>query len=112
MGQKRASQRKYPPELKERAVRLVFETIEQQNGERHGVITRVAKQLGVGSTETLRNWVRQAEVDGGLRAGVTTADRQRLVELEKENRELRRSNEILRTASAFFAAELDRPRTR
>lgn len=107
MGQTHASQRRYPPELKERAVRLVFERIEQQNGVRHGVITKVARELGIGSTETLRNWVRRAEVDGGLRAGTTTADRQRMTELERENAELRRSNEILRTASAFFASMSD-----
>jgi transposase len=73
--------------------------------------SRVADQLGI-NRETLRNWVRQAEVDGGLRPGVTTAEQQRIVELEREVRELRRANEILKAASAFFAAELDRPRTR
>jgi len=82
---------------------MVLETIA---GERHGVVGRVARQLGVG-TETLRNWVRQAEVDGGRRPGVATQDRQRIVELERENRELRRANEILKAASAFFARELD-----
>ena len=81
----------------------VFET-----GERQGVIGRVARQLGVG-TETLRNWVKQAEIDGGQRAGKATDDGRRIAELEKENRELRRANEILRTALAFLAAaELDR----
>jgi transposase len=99
------TQRRYPPELRERAVRMVFETI-KETGQRHGVVTRVGLQLGIGS-ETLRHWVRQAEIDGGLRAGVTTDDRQRIAELEKENRELRRANEILKSASAFFAAELD-----
>jgi transposase len=84
---------------------MVFETI-KETGQRHGVVTRVGLQLGIGS-ETLRHWVRQAEIDGGLRAGVTTDDRQRIAELEKENRELRRANEILKSASAFFAAELD-----
>lgn len=59
--------------------------------------------------ETLRNWVRQAEIDGGARPGTTTSDAQRLAELERENRELRRANTILKQASAFFAAELDRP---
>ena len=97
------AQRRYPPELRERATRMVLETIA---GERHGVVGRVARQLGVG-TETLRNWVRQAEVDGGRRPGVATQDRQRIVELERENRELRRANEILKAASAFFARELD-----
>jgi transposase len=99
------SQRRYPPELRERAVRMVLETIEQ-TGERFGVITRVARQLGVGA-ESLRSWVRQAEVDGGRRPGVTTEERRRITELERENRELRRANEILKAASAFFARELD-----
>jgi transposase len=85
----------------------VLETFEQ-TGERHGVIGRIARQLGVG-TETLRNWVNQAEIDGGGRPGLSTEDKARIAELEKENRELRRANEILKTASAFFAAaELDR----
>ncbi len=99
------SQRRYPPELRERAVRMVQETIEQ-TGERFGAITRVARQLGVGS-ESLRTWVRQAEVDGGRRPGVTSEERRRIAELERDNRELRRANEILKAASAFFARELD-----
>ena len=85
---------------------MVFETIEQC-GERNGAVTRVARNLGIG-TESLRQWVRQAEVDKGARAGLTTEERRRIVELEKENRELRRSNEILKSAAAFFGAELDR----
>jgi transposase len=84
---------------------MVQETI-QQTGERFGVITRVARQLGIG-TESLRGWVRQAEVDGGHRPGVTSEERRRIAELERENRELRRANEILKAASAFFARELD-----
>jgi len=84
---------------------MVQETIEQ-TGERFGVITRVARQLGVGS-ESLRGWVRQAEVDGGRRPGVTSQERRRIAELEGDNRELRRANEILKAASAFFARELD-----
>jgi transposase len=99
------AQRRYPPELRERAVRMVQETIEQ-TGERHGVITRVAHQLGIGS-ESLRGWVRQAEVDGGQRPGVTTTEQQRIAELEREVRELRRANEILKAAASFFARELD-----
>jgi transposase len=102
--------RKYPDELRERAVRMVFE-VRQQTGERIGAIARVADQLGI-NRESLRNWVRQAEVDGGQRPGVTTAEQRRIAELERENRELRRANEILKAASAYFAAELDRPRTR
>ena len=99
------SQRRDPPELRERAVRMVLETIEQ-TGERLGVITRVARQLGIG-TESLRGWVRQAEVDGGRRPGMTTAEQQPITELEREVRELRRANDILKAASAFFARELD-----
>ena len=99
------SQRRYPPELRERAVRMVLETMEQ-TGERFGVITRVARQLGVGS-ESLRTWVRQAEVDGGHRPGITTEERRRIAELELDNRELRRANEILKAAASFFARELD-----
>lgn len=75
---------------------------------RSGALRRVGEQLGI-NPETLRNWVQQAEIDQGHRPGVTTAEAQRIAELERENRELRRANEILRTASAFFAAaELDR----
>jgi transposase len=99
------SQRRYPPELRERAVRMVLETIEQ-TGERFGAITRVARQLGIGS-ESLRGWVRQAEVDGGTRPGVTSEERRRIAELEREVRELRRANEILKAAAGFFARELD-----
>jgi transposase len=84
---------------------MVEETI-KQTGERHGVVTRVAVQLGLGS-ETLRHWVKQAEVDNGQRPGVMTKDQQRIGELEKENRELRRANEILKAATSFFARELD-----
>ena len=98
--------KKYPPELKERAVRMVFETIEQ-SGERQGAVSRIARQLDIGD-QSLRNWVAQAEIDRGQRAGLTTEERRRLVQLEKENRELRRSNEILKSAAAFFGAELDR----
>jgi len=77
--------------------------------EDHGAIARVARQLGVGA-ESLRNWVKQADVDAGRRPGLTSEERAELVALRKENRELKRSNEILRRASAYFAqAELDRP---
>ena len=99
------SQKRYPPELRDRAVRMVLETMEQ-TGQRVGVITRIARQLGIGA-ESLRGWVRQAEVDGGRRPGLTTAEQQRIAELEREVRELRRANEILKAASAFFARELD-----
>jgi transposase len=102
---KHPSQRRYPPELRERAVRMVREAI-AEGGESFGVVTRVARQLGIG-VESLRNWVKQAEVDGGQRPGVTTEERRRIAELERENRELRRANEILKAAASFFARELD-----
>ncbi len=92
--------------MRERAIRLVAETIAEQ-GERHGAVTRVARELGIG-TESLRTWLRQAEIDAGQRPGLTTEERERLKALERENRELRCANEILKSASAFFAAELDR----
>ena len=99
------SQKRYPPELKARAVRLALETMEE-TGERQGVVGRVARQLGVG-VETLRTWVKQAESAGGRRPGAPTEQQRRLAELERENRELRRANEILKAAAAFFARELD-----
>jgi transposase len=102
--------RKYPQELRDRALRMVFE-VRQQTGGKPGAIARVADQLGI-HREALRGWVRQAEIDGGQRPGVPTAEQRRIAELERENRELRRANEILKAASAYFAAELDRPRTR
>ncbi len=103
---KHPAQKRYPAELKERAVRLVLETIEQ-TGTRQGVVGRIARQLGIG-VETLREWVTRAEVDGGRRPGVPTEQQRRLAELERENRELRRANEILKSAAVFFGAELDR----
>jgi transposase len=106
--QNHPSSRRYPPEVKERAVQLVLTTIDQ-NGERHGVVSRIARQLDIGP-ETLRHWVRQAEIDGGRRPGTTTTEHERIAELERENRELRRANQILKEASVFFASELDRPR--
>jgi transposase len=85
--------------------------LREQTGQRSGTVARVAEQLGI-NKETLRNWINQAEVDQGQRPGIPTVERQRIAELEREVRELRRANEILKAASAFFAAELDRPRTR
>jgi transposase len=96
---------KYPEELRERAVRMVL-AVREQSGEKHGVVTRVARELGVGA-ESLRSWVRQAEVDSGRRGGTTTADAERIAALEREVRELRRANDILKAASVFFATELD-----
>ena len=101
-------QKRYPPDLRERAVRMVLEDRAADPTDT-GIITRISGQLGCGA-ESLRNWVKQAQIDAGDRPGITTDERQRIAELEKENRELRRSNEILRRASAYFAqAELDRP---
>ena len=105
-----SAQRRYPPELRERAVRMVFEEIEE-SGESFGVITRIARQLDIGP-ESLRSWVRQAQVDGGARPGPTTDEARRVKELERENRELRQANEVLKSAARFFAAELDRRSTR
>ena len=100
---------KYPDEMRERAVRMVQE-IRRETGESHGVITRVARELGVG-TESLRGWVNRADIDSGTRPGTTTDERVKLRELERENKELRRANDILKAASVFFATELDgRPR--
>ena len=96
---------KYPDELRQRAVRMVLE-VQAETGEKHGAVTRIAKQLGIG-TESLRQWVNQAEVNAGRRPGTTSADATRIAELERENRELRRANDILKAASIFFATELD-----
>mgnify|MGYP001818582865 FL=1 len=99
--------RKYSVELQQRATRMALEARRDPESSR-GAITRIADQLGV-HPEALRSWVRQAEVDGGVRPGTTTEDATRIAALEREVRELRRANEILRTSAAFFAAaELDR----
>jgi len=99
--------RRYSPEEKAQAVRLVRQ-LRKELGTPYGSIQRVAEQIGCG-TESLRSWVRQADVDEGVEPGVTTAEAKRIRELEQENRELRRANDLLKKASAFFAAELDRP---
>jgi transposase len=100
---------RYSPEVRERAVRMVHD-IEQDYDSQWAAIRAVAEHLGC-STEGLRRWVRQAETDQGRREGLTTSERERLTELEREVRELRRANTILRQASAYFAAaELDRQR--
>lgn len=98
---------KYPDERRERVTRMAVEA-RLDPVTRAGAFRRVGGQLGIHS-ETLRNWVRQDEIDEGHRPGTTISDAERLAELEKEVRELRRANAILRSASASFAAELDRP---
>ncbi len=102
-----AAPRKYPEELRERAIRMAVD-LRRDPATRTGALRRVGDQLGI-NPETLRNWVQQAEIDEGHRPGVTTDEAKRIAELEREVKELRRANEILKTASAFFAqAELDR----
>jgi transposase len=99
--------RRYSDQEKAQAVRLVRQ-LRAELGTDHGTVQRVARQLGYG-VESVRSWVRQADIDEGVMAGTTTADAERVKRLEQENRELRRANAILKSASAFFAAELDRP---
>jgi transposase len=99
--------RRYTPEEKARAVRLVRQ-LRKELGTKHGTIQRVADQIGCG-VESLRTWVKQADIDDGAEPGITTGEARRIKELEQENRELRRANDLLKRASAFFAAELDRP---
>ncbi len=99
--------RRYSPEEKAQAVRLVRQ-LRKELGTSQGTVVRVAEQLGYG-VESVRLWVRQTDIDSGDAAGMSSADRAKMKSLEQENRELRRANEILKRASAFFAAELDRP---
>ncbi|WP_425299416.1 IS3 family transposase [Nocardia cyriacigeorgica] len=105
---KSVSSKRYPPELRERAVRMVAE-IRDQHSTEWAAMAAVAELLGIGSTETVRKWMRQAQVDAGSRAGVTSEESAELKRLRRENAELKRANAILKTASAFFAAEIDRP---
>src|SRR5664280_1103326 len=106
MTSDKATTRRYPPELKERAVKMVQE-LRAQDPRDKTVISRVARQLGVGD-ESLRSWAKQAEVDAGNRPGLTTEEQAELKRLRKENFELRRANDILQSAATFFGAELDR----
>jgi transposase len=102
-----APPKKYPDELRERATRMVVEA-RQDPAAATGAIKRIADQLGI-HPEALRTWVKRAEIDAGDRPGTTSSDTERVARLERENRELRRANQILRSAASFFAAELDRP---
>ena len=97
--------KRYPAEVRERAVRLVMEHRREYPNE-WAAICSISQKCGM-TAETLRKWVRQVEVDGGRRPGVSSEEAQRIKELERENKELRRANEILKAASAFFARELD-----
>ena len=98
--------RRYSPEEKAAAVRMV-KTLRVELGTEHGTVQRVASQLGYG-IESVRAWVKQADIDEGHVPGLTTSDAARLKALEQENRELKRANEILKRAASFFGAELDR----
>lgn len=103
-----AAPRKYPEELRERAIRLVLDAKTEPGNSGKNVCGRIGEQLGI-SPETLRGWVKQAEIDTGAAPGVSTGQAARMAELERENRELRRAKAILKSASAFFASVLDRP---
>jgi len=98
------SGKKHPPELRERAVQMVFD-LRAESGTDRGAVVRVAERLDVNS-ETLRGWVAKAEIDSGKRPGTTSDDKKRIAELERELREVKRANEILKAASAYFAREL------
>ena len=102
-----ATNKAFPDELKQRAVAMVLEW-RKERGRIDGGLNEVGEKLGI-HPETIRNWLRRRQIDAGERPGLTTDERQRMKELERENRDLKRANEILRRASAFFAAELDRP---
>jgi transposase len=106
MDKKQAGQKRYPSELKERAVRMVLD-LQPTDPHDENVISRVARQLGVGS-ESLRTWVKQAQIDAGQRPGPMSEEQVELTRLRKENRELRRANDILQASASFFGAELDR----
>ena len=100
------SSKRYPQELKDRAVRMV-QQLRKEDPADNSVVSRVARQLGVG-VESLRGWVKQADTDSGARPGISSDEHEELKELRKEVKELRRANDILRAAASFFGAELDR----
>lgn len=101
----------YPLELRKRAVRMVAEVRPEYDTE-WSAMKAVATKLGIGTTETLRKWVRQDQIDNRARPGTTTEESAQVKAMKKEIAELRRANEILKAAASFFAAELDRPHTR
>src|SRR4030065_576218 len=104
------TQKRYPQELKERAVHMVFDHTPEYESQ-WAAIRSISEKFGM-TAETLRTWVRQAERDAGLREGLTTSERERMRQLERENRELKRANEILKREAAFFGAALDRQHRR
>jgi transposase len=106
MDRKPATSKRYPAELKERAVKMVLD-LQRADLNDHGVIGRVSRQLGIG-TESLRTWVKRADVEAGTRGGMTEAQEAEVKELRREVRELRRANAILQDAATFFGAALDR----
>ena len=106
MDNKRSGQVRHPSELKDGGVRMV-QDLRREDPNDKGIITRVARQLGVGS-ESLRNWVKQSDIDDGMRPGLTSDEQAELKRLRKENFELRRAKDILQSAATFFGAELDR----
>ena len=108
MAPKHPSAKRYPPEMRERAVRMANELTAEQGGQPFGVVAKVSRQLGIGP-ETLRKWLRQADIDSGTKPGTSSDDAKRIAELEREVRDLRRANDILKAASIFFATELDGP---
>lgn len=103
--------KKYSPDFKERAIRMVEDHQHAEDSSRTGALKHVGAALGV-SYETIRNWAKQQDIDNGKQPGVTSEDAEELRRLRRENAELRRANEILKTASAFFAAEPGRPTTK
>ena len=107
LGRFKPTTRRYSDEEKAQAVRLVRQ-LRAELGTEHGTIRRIADQLGYG-VESVRGWVKQADIDDGAKPGVSSAEAERVKALEQEVRELRRANAILKSASDFFAAELDRP---
>ena len=106
MAKEKPGQKKYPPELKDRATKMVLD-LRAEDPKDVNVISQVSRQLGVGG-ESLRNWVKQAEVEAGQRPGLTAEEREELKRLRKENCDLQRANDILQAAAIFFGAELDR----
>jgi transposase len=110
-GSKKRSPGKYPEEIKKQAIEL-FRSLLPEYGTRVNTARHICELLGIGTTETVLAWARQSEVDGGAREGVTSEQVEEVRRLKREVAELKRANGILRAASAFFAAELDRPQSK